>query len=91
MFSSYSLSAAFDTSEAACDTPAFVCAAAELPFEAPASSMADATWLVTASVLMEVSLLAVLSLVEEGRDGIVTKCLVESGIEHGISCRGNNQ
>lgn len=49
-----------------------VSAAAELPFDSPASSMAEATLLVTDSVSMDVSLLEGLSLVREGREGIVS-------------------
>ena len=70
MFSSYSLSAAFEASEAFWDIPAFASAAAELPLEAPASSMAEETLLVTDSKLGDVSLFDGLSLVSEGREGM---------------------
>ena len=72
ILSSYSLFAAFSTSDAVCATPALVSAAAELPFFSLASSMAEATWLVTDSLSREVSLVEGLSeLVSVGREGMV--------------------
>lgn len=72
IFSSYSLFAAFSTSDAVCATPALVSAAAELPLFSFASSMAEETFLVTDSLSIEVSLVEGLSeLVREGRDGIL--------------------
>ena len=80
IFSSYSLFAAFSTSDAVCATPALVSAAAELPLFSPASSMAEATFLVTESLSMAVSLLEGFSeLVREGREDMMggrwAKCL----------------
>lgn len=73
MFSSYSLFAAFSTSDAVCVTPALVSAAAELPLFSFASSIAEETFLVTDSLSMEVSLVEGLSeLVREGREGILS-------------------
>lgn len=72
MFSSYNLSAALVASDAVCDTPAFASSAAELPLlEDVALSMAEETLLVTDSESMDVSLLDGLSLVREGRDGMM--------------------
>ena len=72
MFSSYSLSAAFDTSEAVCETPAFASAAAEPPLEELALSIAEDTLLVIDSGLMEVSLFEGLSLLVSDGRGMVS-------------------
>ena len=76
MFSSYSLSAAFDASEAVCETPAFDSAAAEPPLEELALSIAEDTLLVIDSGLMEVSLFEGLSLLVSDGRGIVYICWV---------------
>lgn len=72
MFSSYSLAAALLASDADCDPPAFASSAAEPPLEVWALSMAQETWLVADSVSMDVSLVDGLSLVRDGREGIVS-------------------
>lgn len=69
MFSSYSLSAAFEASEAVCETPALASSPAEPLFE----SIALETLFVTDSGSIEVSLLDGLSLVREGSDGMVLR------------------
>ncbi len=66
MFSSYNLSAALLASDAVCDPPAFASSAAEPPLDVLALSMAEETWLV------DVSLVDGLSLVRDGREGIVS-------------------
>ena len=71
MFSSYSLSAAFDASEAVCEMPAFASAAAEPPLEELVLSIAEDTLLVIDSGLMEVSLFEGLSLLVSDGRGIV--------------------
>ena len=76
MFSSYSLSAAFDASEAVCETPAFASATAEPPLEALALSIAEDTPLAIDSGLMEVSLFEGLSLlVSDGRGMVYIQCV----------------
>ena len=94
MFSSYSLSAAFDASEAVCDTPAFASSAVEPPLEELVLSIAEDTLLVTDSGLMEVSLFEGLSLlVSDGRGMVYNSTSVQDscikaladGQERGLS------
>lgn len=67
MFSSYNLSAALDASDEVCEMPAFASSPAEPLFE----SIAEETVLVIDSGSIEVSPLEGLSLVREGREGML--------------------